>query len=62
MWRFSGKSRIIVEFVATIFLSIAVHIMVNFVLKSSPNFTDKMNDFLDMEIQYKKTPHTSVNY
>lgn len=36
VWRYSGKSRIIVEFVATIILSIIVHITVNFVLKESP--------------------------
>jgi len=38
VWRFSGKSRIIVEFVATVLLAIAIHVLVNFVLKDSPSF------------------------
>jgi uncharacterized membrane protein len=36
VWRFSGKSRIIVECVATILLAIIIHIFVNFVLRAVP--------------------------
>lgn len=46
VWRYSAKSRIVVEFVATILLSILVHIYVNFVLKSSPKFNAEMEDYL----------------
>ena len=52
MWRYSAKSRIIVEFVSTILLSIAIHILVNFVLRQSPDFTIKMQNFLDIETRY----------
>ena len=38
VWRYSGKSRIIVEFVSTVMLAIAIHVLVNFVLKDSPGF------------------------
>lgn len=46
VWRYSGKSRIIVEFVATVIVAILIHIFVNFVLRDSPEFNTKMNDFL----------------
>ena len=52
VWRFSGKSRVIVEFVSTILLSIAIHVLVNFVLRESPNITVKMQNFLEIEAKY----------
>jgi hypothetical protein len=62
VWRFSGKSRIIVEFVSTIIIASVVHIVVNLVLKGSPDFNEKMSDFLQVEKAYKNTPHNSVSY
>lgn len=52
MWRYSGKSRVIVEFVSTILLSIAIHVLVNFVLRDSPDITVKMQNFLEIETKY----------
>ena len=52
VWRYSGKSRVIVEFVSTILLSIAIHVLVNFVLRDSPDITVKMQNFLEIEAKY----------
>ena len=52
VWRYSGKSRIIVEFVSTVILAIIMHIFVNFVLKDSPDFSTKMQEFVLLETQY----------
>jgi Polycystin cation channel len=52
VWRYSGKSRIIVEFISTIMMAIAIHVLVNFVLKDSPDFTTKMLKFVQLENQY----------
>jgi hypothetical protein len=62
VWRYSGKSRIIVEFVSTILLSIVIHIFVNFVLKASPDFNHKMKVFVDFERYYLEQNTTSPGY
>jgi hypothetical protein len=36
VWRFSGKSRVIVDFVMTIILATIMHVVVNFVLRNAP--------------------------
>ena len=62
VWRYSGKSRIIVEFVSTVLLSILIHILINFLLKTSPSINEKMNDFFEIENQYKTLNATANNY
>jgi ABC-type phosphate transport system permease subunit len=56
VWRFSGKSRVIVECVATILLAIIIHIFVNFVLRAVPQFDEDMAHFLLVEEQFENTP------
>lgn len=62
VWRFSGKSRVIVEFVSTIMVAIVIHIFVNFVLKDSPSFTSMMKNYLSLEDQFKNSDSSSPNY
>jgi hypothetical protein len=62
VWRYSGKSRIIVEFVSTIILAITVHILVNYVIRDSPNIDAIMTKFLDLEAKYRAANTTDVGY
>ena len=49
VWRYSGKSRIIVEFITTIILSIILHIYINQVLSFAPTLTEKMTLYLKVK-------------
>lgn len=46
VWRYSGKSRIIVEFVTNVGLSIAIHILINYVLSYEQNLSSAMTLYL----------------
>ena len=46
VWRYSGKSRIIVEFVSTVILSIIIHIYINQVLSFAPTLSTNMSIYL----------------
>ncbi len=62
VWRYSGKSRIIVEFFATIMLAIAIHIFVNFVIRDAPSVKLIMEKFLLMENIYLNTNSSMPGY
>lgn len=46
VWRFSGKSRIIVEFFATAIVAAIIHILINDLLLEAPKISDIMDNFL----------------
>ncbi len=59
MWRYSGKSRIIIEFFATAILAIIMHIFVNEVLVEAPHLSQRMDNFLAIEKKYQSIANTS---
>lgn len=51
-----------VEFVTTIMLSIAIHVLINFVIRDSPDVTVKMQNFLDIENLFLNANSTLPGY
>jgi len=49
VWRYSGKSRVIVDFAMTIILSTVMHIVITYVLRYAPQMKDAFNKFLILE-------------
>lgn len=49
VWRYSGKSRIIVEFFATLIIAIIMHVVIDRVLVLADNMTNEMNTYVTLE-------------
>ena len=52
VWRFSGKSRIIVEFFNTLFITIVVHVLLRDALNLDADIKMRVNQIIDLEQRY----------
>lgn len=52
VWRFSGKSRIIVEFISTAILASINHYFISNVLSVTTQIDNSMSSFLSLENEY----------
>jgi hypothetical protein len=49
VWRYSGKSRMLVEFFATLILTIIMHWVISLALSQAPAYKAEINNFLAVE-------------